>query len=37
MGSMCDIVELDEENLTVTTKPGIVHRNWRIILINTVT
>ncbi|TFJ94262.1 FAD-binding oxidoreductase [Lentibacillus salicampi] len=27
MGNMCDIVELDEENLTVTTQPGIVHRN----------
>src|SRR5699024_1970850 len=26
-GNMSDIVKLDEENLTVTTKPGIVHRD----------
>src|SRR5699024_6254847 len=27
VGNMSDIVKLDEENLTVTTKPGIVHRD----------
>src|SRR5699024_6164062 len=26
VGNMSDIVKLDEENLTVTTKPGIIHR-----------
>lgn len=27
MNSMCEIVKLDEENLTITTEPGIVHRD----------
>ncbi|WP_449355329.1 FAD-binding oxidoreductase [Virgibacillus natechei] len=27
MGNMSDIIELNEENLTVTAKPGIIHRD----------
>lgn len=27
VSEMCDIVKLDEENLTVTTKPGIIHQD----------